>query len=123
LPPKACSSTRALGLIIEALRSPARNLSAPNAALAGSGASLANRMTLRLVRLSFPVVGPAGAVLEAIWGATCGAFWGGLRKTLLRSGPKGFALVAGAGAGSALATLLGGAGLASAGLGAGRRGA
>src|SRR5436190_18371097 len=119
VPPKACSSIRALGVLIAELRSPARNLSAPRACLAGSGASLANKMTLRLVRLSLPVVGPAGAVLtgggalEAVFGAGLEA----LPNTLLRSvaPPKGLASVVGAGVraggGSALATFGAGAGL------------
>src|SRR5882757_873821 len=100
VPPKACNSIRALGEIMAALRSPARNLSAPSACAAGSGASLANRMTLRLVRFSLPVVGPAGAVL------------GALPNTLLKSGAlKGPDDGARDGGGWALATLLGGSGL------------
>src|SRR5471032_402272 len=86
VPPKACSSTRALGLVMEALRSPARNLIAPKAAFAGSGAFLANRITLRLVRLSLPVAGPAGAVL--------GGGGAALPNTLprLAAPPNGFSL-------------------------------
>src|SRR5271165_4001416 len=105
-PPKACNSIRALGLIIAALRSPAKNFSAPSADLAGSGASLANRMTLRLVRFSLPVVGPAGAVLGG----------GGTLANMLPklvAPPKGFPSGAGAGvlsgAGSTLASLFGAA--------------
>src|SRR5262245_60042579 len=90
-----------------ALRSPARNLSAPKAEAAGSGASLANRITLRLERLSLPVEGPAGAV----WGGA-----GALPKTLLRSGVLRMLGDDGAGAGLgaggwALAMRLGGSGL------------
>src|SRR5258707_11962037 len=99
-PPKACSSIRALGLVMAALRSPARNLSAPSACAAGSGASLANRMTLRLVRFSLPVVGPAGAVLGAV-----------LPNTLLKSGALKGPDDGGRDGGWALATLLGGSGL------------
>src|SRR5471030_2239675 len=111
VPPKACSSTRALGLVMEALRSPARNLIAPKAAFAGSGAFLANRITLRLVRLSLTVAGPAGAVLG---GAA-------LPNTLPRlvAPPNGFSLGAEGvgvrwGAGSALATRFGLAGAGAA---------
>src|ERR1700677_1701634 len=104
---------------MEALRSPARNLIAPSAPEAGSGASLAKRMTLRLVRFSLPVVGPAGAVLGG-GGAGAGGL---LPNTWLRSvvPPKGLAVVAegavgageGTGLGAALAKRLGlGAGLA-----------
>src|SRR5436190_10752882 len=113
-PPKACSSIRALGLVMAALRSPARNLSAPSACAAGSGASLANRITLRLVRFSLPVVGPAGAVLGT---------GGALPNTLLKSGALKGVGPAGAGVrdggGWALATRLGGAGLGGSGLGSG----
>src|ERR1700704_1242660 len=93
---------RALGLLIAALRSPARNLSAPSACAAGSGASLANRITLRLVRFSLPVVGPAGAVLGA---------GRALPNTLLKSGALKGPDDGARGGGWALATLLGGSGL------------
>src|SRR3954468_19578055 len=45
-----------------ALSSPARNLIEPSAPAAGSAASLANRIMLRLVKASLPVLGPAGAL-------------------------------------------------------------
>src|SRR6185369_11559881 len=104
-PPKACNSIRALGVAMAEFNSPARKRILPSAAWAGSGASLANRITLRLVRFSLPVVGPAGAVLGT---------GGALPNTLLKSGalkglgPAGAGVLGGGG--WALATLLGGSG-------------